>query len=190
MKQVLKSFKSFVLSSSQNHPIAKPETFSKFLFVLLLAGNALFISSCQKEELQSSLQKQELQANSQKQEQKIGCVPFKGKFTLSFTQNGPTSTGEGTHIGRFTSVETSSSAVFPEINSTTTSTAANGDQIKTMDIGFATDQGNGLFEVNITCTITGGTGRFAGARGSYKTHAIVNPSAGEGSATFDGTICY
>ncbi len=85
MKQVSNAIKSFFLSSRRNDSILLRKAFPKYLLVLLLAGIALFISSCQK------------------QDHNNRCVPFKGKFTFSSTDGG-TGTGTASHIGRFTLV--------------------------------------------------------------------------------------
>ncbi len=180
MKQVLTSFESLILNS-------------KYRFVLLLAGISLLISSCQKEELITSSQKEELQTSSQKQDlmnsvqnrdlRKI-AVPFKGKFTLSFTETGVLLNGEGSHIGRFT-------LFAPNGGNTSTITAANGDQIfTTYTFSAHDDLGGGMVQASLDNTITGGTGRFARATGSFVIDALINETLGKGTGTFEGTISY
>jgi hypothetical protein len=39
-----------------------------------------------------------------------------------------------------------------------------------------------------TATITGGTGRFAGATGNYNIRCVVNPALGVASGSFEGMI--
>ena len=39
-----------------------------------------------------------------------------------------------------------------------------------------------------SATITGGTGRFAGATGTYTANCVVNQGAGTSTGTFEGTI--
>jgi hypothetical protein len=189
MKQVLGPIKSFPLGSPRLHSAHQQWLLSYCVSILVFLCIASFITGCQKENLQSISQAPDQLSLLQKQDQQEKLVPFRGKFTIDLKTN--VSTGEGTHVGRFTAVGTSNTGVFPDINAATTSTTANGDQIFTTDIGLAQDpDGDGIYNVYLTCTITGGTGRFAGATGSYKTHAIVNFSLGEGSATFEGTIAY
>lgn len=188
MKQVFNAIKSFVYSSPFHHSTVGRRPFFRYVFLLLLAGIGLFISSCQKEELQSPLQKQGLLGNLQKTDLQKKSVPFKGKFTVDPKTD--VATGEATHIGKFTAVSQPNTENFPRINSTSISTGANGDQIFTSDIGLFQDLGNGMAEVNIHCTISGGTGRFAGATGSYNTHAIANLALGTFEATMEGTISY
>ncbi len=162
----------------------------------------MIISSCQKEEIQSSSQKQDLLSSSQKEalqsssqkenrisgSQKEKSVPFKGKFTIDPTTH--VATGQGSHIGKFTLVPLVNAGGFPYLTSTVTITAANGDQLFATNTGFYQDLGNGMAEVDFDNTITGGTGRFAGATGSFEVHIIVDGTAGTEYGTFEGTISY
>jgi hypothetical protein len=67
--------------------------------------------------------------------------------------------------------------------------AANGDSIYTTIAGsFAltsTADVAGITEMN---TITGGTGRFVGAQGSFIVKRLLNSGSGFTSGSFDGTI--
>lgn len=154
--------------------------FVKYTFLLVLTGFAVFSSSFKKELLQNS---------SQKHSQLKPSVPFRGKITLSLT-NGVAGTGTGSHIGRFTLVAEDNEVGFPVITGTVTITAANGDQIFATHTGFAQELGNSMLQVDFDNTITGGTGRFAGATGRFDINANVNENVGTGTATFDGTISY
>jgi hypothetical protein len=64
--------------------------------------------------------------------------------------------------------------------------AANGDELFTDIVG----EGSGAPIAHITeCnTITGGTGRFAGATGNFTIHRVVDLSTGLTSGAFGGTI--
>jgi hypothetical protein len=67
--------------------------------------------------------------------------------------------------------------------------AANGDSISTCF--FGNNAGlcdNGDLHVGSTHTIIGGTGRYAGARGSFTLDQCVNLATGETSGTISGTI--
>ncbi len=166
MKQVLNAIKSFVQRSPRHHSISNLRAISKYRFVILLAGFAMLITSCQKEDHRNK------------------CVPFTGKFTISFTETGVDGTGTASHIGRFTFVANDqlSTSIF---------TAANGDQIfTTFTITLHDPQGDNMFKLHLVNTITGGTGRFAGATGSFGMDVLVNESLGTGAGTLDGTICY
>ena len=67
--------------------------------------------------------------------------------------------------------------------------AANGDSILTCLIGNNPGScANGDFHVVETDTIIGGTGRFAGARGSFTLDRCLNLVTGETSGTISGTI--
>ena len=69
--------------------------------------------------------------------------------------------------------------------------AANGDSILTCLFGHAGDPplcDNGDLHVGSTHTVIGGTGRYAGARGSYTLDQCVNLVTGETSGTISGTI--
>ena len=68
-------------------------------------------------------------------------------------------------------------------------TAANGDSLDTTSLGqgdpTATPDVNRVVE---THTITGGTGGFAGATGSFTLERLVNMKTGVTSGSFDGSI--
>jgi hypothetical protein len=187
MKQVLKTIESSILNS-------------KYRLVILLAGTAMIISSCQKEEIFSSSQKEELQSSSQnqdflnisqKQNQQEKSVPFKGKMTLIVKGNTVSGTGTATHIGRFTIVEPNNSIKRNAdgsltITGTAIITAANGDEIHATHSGSVHFLSNGMVQVNAEFTIMGGTGRFAEATGTFEVQNLTNP----GDYTFNGTISY
>jgi hypothetical protein len=67
--------------------------------------------------------------------------------------------------------------------------AANGDVIFTTIVGQGeptdTPGINRIVEIN---TITGGTGRFAGAKGSFTLERLVDLTTGSTSGSFHGTI--
>ena len=69
--------------------------------------------------------------------------------------------------------------------------AANGDSILTCEFGNLGNPdscANGDLHIVETGTIVGGTGRYAGARGSFTTDRCVNLVTGETSGTISGTI--
>ena len=67
--------------------------------------------------------------------------------------------------------------------------AANGDSILTSSIGANPDScANGDLHLVETNTIIGGTGRYAGARGSFTLDRCLNFDTGETSGTISGTI--
>ena len=66
--------------------------------------------------------------------------------------------------------------------------AANGDDIFTMAAGSSVPIKPGYFQITETHTITGGTGRFANAQGSFILVRVINFNAGSSSGSFHGTI--
>ena len=67
--------------------------------------------------------------------------------------------------------------------------AANGDSILTCSIGNNPGScANGDVHLVETDTIIGGTGRYAGAKGSFTTDQCSNLDTGETSGTISGTI--
>ena len=126
-------------------------------------------------------------------------VPFKGRLegaatitplTPPFLSVSLEGTGNATHLGRFT-VEIPH--VVNTTNMTTTGTyeftAANGDTLTAGFIGQASLTATaGVLSVVETATITGGTGRFAGATGSFTVERLVNQVTGLTSGAFEGTV--
>ena len=116
-------------------------------------------------------------------------VPFKGTFQGNDAVNPPTittsGTGVATHMGQLSLTNITSVIT---LNGTGHWVAANGDSIETAFISspdFSTEA-LGYITVTETHTITGGTGRFAGAQGSFileRTH-LVALSADGTHATF------
>ena len=190
MKHVLTTIDSFVRSFSS---ISPRRLFAKYRLVLMLAVIAMIISSCQKENLLSSSQKPDLLSSSQKQDIVKKAVPFKAIFETFAENNSPiiTGTGTGTHIGKSTFVATVNGDNFPLLTGTQTLTAANGDQLfSTISGSVVGPDENGTLLITNNNIITGGTGRFAGATGSFIAHGIANINVPTGTVTFEGTISY
>jgi hypothetical protein len=98
-------------------------------------------------------------------------------------------TGNATKLGRFTV------AVPHVVNQaervgagTYVFTAANGDTLTASFTGVGTLVEPGVLSTTETATITGGTGRFAGATGSFTAHRTFFITAGETVGAFEGTI--
>ena len=127
-------------------------------------------------------------------------VPFRGSFQgvdiadVQFPKLFVDGSGSGnaTHLGRFTlayelevdlltlPIESFGSSVF---------TAANGDSLTTDITGLGSPTPNpDVASVVETHTITGGTGRFADATGSFIRKYLLNLVTGVTSSSFDGTI--
>ena len=124
-------------------------------------------------------------------------VPFKGRLegTATITPGSPflsvsiEGTGNATHLGRFT-VEIPH--VVNAMNRTSAGTyeftAANGDTLTAGFTGQATLTAPGVLSVVETATITGGTGRFADATGSFTVERVFNQVTGVTTGSFEGTI--
>ena len=125
-------------------------------------------------------------------------VPFKGRLegTATITPGTPPflsvsleGTGNATHLGHFT-VE------IPHIVNTTNRTstgsyeftAANGDTLTAGFTGQSTLTAPGVLSIVETATITGGTGRFADATGSFTVERSFNQVTGVTTGSFEGTI--
>jgi hypothetical protein len=125
-------------------------------------------------------------------------VPFKGTLegTATITPGTPPflsvsieGTGNATHLGRFT-VEIPH--VVNPTNRTSTGTyeftAANGDTLTAGFTGQATLTAPGVLSVVEIATVTGGTGRFADATGSFTVERLFNQVTGVTTGSFQGAI--
>jgi hypothetical protein len=98
--------------------------------------------------------------------------------------------GNATHLGRFTvTYEVEANLLTHETFGSSLFTAANGDSLATDITGLGTPTENpdvhSIVEVH---TITGGTGRFAGATGTFIRTSLLNLVSGSTSGSFEGTI--
>ena len=125
-------------------------------------------------------------------------LPFRGSFTTVTDVPPPfahaTAEGAATHLGQFTATLTAS--VNPDNTATGTFsfTAANGDQLSGTFVGqgvFIPPNTGRLTEV---ATIVNGTGRFAGATGTFTMVRLdtIDFSTGQatGTGTFEGQITW
>ncbi|HZG23863.1 MAG TPA: hypothetical protein VEZ17_04750 [Chitinophagaceae bacterium] len=117
-------------------------------------------------------------------------VPFKGNISVSLSAGTTTGSGVGSHIGRFDYDSVDDFNSVGSVTGTATFTAANGDQIFTTFSGTFGDFENGIFDVTFENTITGGTGRFTGATGSFSSTGEANVIAATATTAFTGTISY
>ena len=186
MKQVLTTINSIVRSFSS---ISPRRLFSKYRLVLMLAVIAMFISSCQKEDLHFKK-----------------TVPFKAEFIVTLTilkagtpgvpeQDHVTGVGEGTPIGKATFDAYTQSDIFspePQLVTGKGSTIAeNGDQIFSTTKGYAIGpDAKGDIKIVLNDVITGGTGKYAGATGGWTTLATANINTPLGTASEEGSITY
>jgi hypothetical protein len=126
-------------------------------------------------------------------------VPFKGSLggDVTVTPLAPPSlqvdveaTGEATHLGQFTlDIPHLVNAGNGTANGTYEFTAANGDKVYATFTGVATPTATpGVLYIEETATITGGTGRFAHATGSFTSERLYDRIAGTTVGSFEGTI--
>ena len=127
-------------------------------------------------------------------------VPFNGlwlshetydvQFPVMFVHG--TATGYATQIGRYTATyEEQVDLLTGSSVGAITLVAANGDVI------FATQTGQGdptpdpdIFSIVEVSTITGGTGRFVDATGTFTIARLVNLTTGVSSGSFSGMISH
>jgi hypothetical protein len=125
-------------------------------------------------------------------------VPFKGTMqgqdadsdiTLTSVKVTTKGTGIATQLGQFSFVlinivtfATGTSA------GTATFTAANGDSFSTTVTGSGEFIAPDLISIMETYTITGGTGRFAGAQGTFIVERLASPVTFMTSGSFLGSI--
>src|SRR6266404_2910349 len=126
-------------------------------------------------------------------------VPFKGSFEgdVTVTPLAPPflsvyveATGNATQLGQFT---LDIPHVVNRANLTAVGTyeftAANGDTVIAEFTGIATPTAvPGVLYIEETATIIGGTGRFAGATGSFLSERLYDRVAGTTIGSFEGTI--
>ncbi len=130
--------------------------------------------------------------------------PFKGSLELSEIEKGnfpnftvdSTGGGQATHLGRYTMVAVTELDISRAEDlglissaSTFTLTAANGDQLTgtLSGVGTLVDVGVSIVDHGI---ITGGTGRFADATGSFTIQRLLVEATHTSAGSFDGTITY
>ena len=124
-------------------------------------------------------------------------TPFKG--TVNAVETGqvvfPTrfldreGTGTATYLGKYTE------HVVMQINIPTMSstgaapfTAANGDTLTASVVGQATRTGPTVLSIVEVYTVTGGTGRFADATGTFTLKSTLEQTTGVSTGTFSGAI--
>ena len=125
-------------------------------------------------------------------------VPFKGRLEGDVTRTPVPpvvlvdieATGAATQLGEFT---LDIPHVVDPVNRTAVGTyefvAANGDTLYAEFTGQATLTATpGVVAIEETATITGGTGRFAGATGSFTAYRLFDTAAGTTTGYFEGTI--
>jgi hypothetical protein len=103
---------------------------------------------------------------------------------------GTSGTGIGSHVGQFSfKQESTVNLANGVLTGSAHWVAANGDSIDTTIAGsFERTATPDVFSFTETHTITGGTGRFAGAQGSFTVERLANGVTFLTSGSFTGTI--
>jgi hypothetical protein len=124
-------------------------------------------------------------------------TPFKGTVNAvetsqvvfpiaSVTRDGG---GTATYLGKYTEHITVQVNVLTSHGiGAATFTAANGDTLTATVDGQATPVSPGVLSIVEVYTVTGGTGRFADATGTFTLENILNQATGVSSGTLSGAI--
>ena len=125
-------------------------------------------------------------------------TPFKGTANAVETSQGfpfvrvtRIGTGTATYLGKYTSqviLDVNVLAIPPTATGDATFTAANGDTLTTTVVGHSSLLTPGVLSIVEDYTITGGTGRFADAIGTFTGRIIVTQATGVSTGTFSGVI--
>jgi hypothetical protein len=124
-------------------------------------------------------------------------LPFRGSLTAkeidivtfpTLLANGEAK-GTATHLGRYAAIfEATVNVLDGTATGGYTFTAANGDQLFSTFTGLGVPAGGSLASITETLTITGGTGRFAGAGGTLVVQRTLDQTTGESSGSIEGSI--
>ena len=107
--------------------------------------------------------------------------------TMSVTATG---SGNATQLGAFT-IHYQVEINLLDLSSTETAqfSGTNGDSLRAEAVGQATENRTpGMLNVVDIYKITGGTGRFDGARGTFTLNRLVSVTTGAASSTFEGYL--
>ncbi len=122
-------------------------------------------------------------------------VPFKGSLEGTVTRSAPpppivvdvAATGTATQLGAFT-LDIPHVVIPPSAVGFYRFVAANGDTLTAEFTGVSSLVAPGFLYIVETATITGGTGRFAGATGSFVCERLYDIAADTTIGDFKGTI--
>jgi hypothetical protein len=125
-------------------------------------------------------------------------LPFHGSFDGVVTRAGAppivsvdvNADGVATHLGRFTlDIPHTVNVVTRTATGTYTFVAANGETLTADFVGQSTPTADPtVLYIEEEATITGGTGRFAHASGSFVCERFYDTVAGTTTGSFEGTI--
>jgi hypothetical protein len=127
-------------------------------------------------------------------------VPFRGFLAAVETDvvQGGTLIVDGSGAGNATQLGQFAATFHVDVDLSTligvgtiTFTATNGDSLSASFIGHATPTPDpNIFMLEEVMTVADGTGRFAGATGSFTLERVINLSTGVSSGSFSGTISH
>lgn len=118
--------------------------------------------------------------------QTIGAVPTDDPDVLLVTTGGG---GNATHLGRYTFVSPHfANLATGEAEGVQIFTAANGDTLTADFSGQFLPIEGGFLAAELLATITGGTGRFQGATGSYTFDIVFDPATFQSTAVINGVL--
>ena len=149
----------------------------KFRIALVLLAMTVAAAAAQKQVLfKGSMQGHEID------------TPEGGPPPTTLSADGNT-TGIAAHVGQFSF---SYQLTVNLANGTATGSghliAANGDSLDMTIVGSSETTTSGVVSIAEIDTITGGTGRFSGAQGSFTVERLVNLETGFTSGSFHGAI--
>ena len=160
---------------------------------VIVLGVCVFAAACSGQELNSPTSPTSTGSKpAQTQAQGGTELPFDGSFTGVVACSLPlcraTAEGTATHLGRFTG--TLAAQLNPDNSSTGTFTftAANGDQLSGTFVGQGVPIPPNSARITEVATIGNGTGRFAGATGTFTMVSVHNIDFATGTATETGTF--
>ena len=101
-----------------------------------------------------------------------------------------TGSGQASHLGQFDVVVSATVDLATRTASGTyTLVAANGDMLTATFTGVSRPTATpGVFLITETATITGGTGRFGGATGSFVAQRLFEPATHTVTGTIEGAV--
>ena len=108
-------------------------------------------------------------------------------YTLFVTAKG---SGEANELDPFTaSYEMEANLLDMSVHESISLIGKNGDSLQASAVGQAVeDRTPGMFKIIEIYTITGGTGRFANASGTFTLNRLLSRDVGIASSTFEGYI--
>jgi hypothetical protein len=182
----------------------KPIVFSLCVFATGCSGQSLQSPTTPASTTTALLGSERQEESAQTQARNGSALPFRGSFTgqTSGTVNCPptcppttltvrgTDEGSASHLGRFTAaVEEVVDIATTTSTGTIEFTAANGDRLLATtvgeEVGFTPPN---ISHIEATATISGGSGRFAGASGTFTIRFTQIIDFASGTATVSGSF--